>query len=254
MINLQKQSGLPIELTDDFHLKFNAPLTEVVPAVRTFADMKVVLMDPQAKSDRAEMYYMYRDVHLPQDEELIRKNNVRYDITILPPAMLEQEFNKTVGHYHPKNSSGVEFPELYEVLYGDALFLIQKDNDVRAIEAHEGDKIIYPPGYGHVIVNIGSKPLVTANWVAGNFQSLYGPISEKHGMAYYVVSDPKGFKFVKNQNYQDISDVKVSLAREPEFGLEKLVPMYLTGIKQISNLEFLNYPEKYQALLSSLII
>lgn len=251
MIDLLKQSGLPIELTDDFHLKFNPPLVEVKPAIRTFADMAPVLMDPAAKPNpaRGDMYYMYRDVHLPQDEALIHKNNLRYDITVLPPIMIGEEFNKTVGHYHPKNSAGVEFPELYEVLSGEALFLIQKDNDVRAIQASAGEKIIYPPGYGHIIVNIGKTALVTANWVAANFESLYEPIRVKQGMAYYVVANQKGFKFIKNDHYQNVSDVKIVNAKDPGFGLSKQEPMYLTGMKKISNLEFLNFPEKHLSQL-----
>ncbi len=250
MINLEKISGLPIELTDDFHLKFNSPLVDVKPSVRTLSDMKAVLLDPNAHSSREEMYYMYRDIHLPQDEKVLRENNLRYDLTILPPGMIGEEFNKTVGHYHPKNSAGVEFPELYEVLQGEALFLLQNAKEAVAIKASAGQKIAYPPGYAHIIVNIGKEALVTANWVSDKFESEYEPIKQKQGMAHYVIADKQnGFKLVSNKNYMPELPVRRTIAAEdPGFGIGA-GPMYLSGVATPKNLAFLNTPQDYQIVL-----
>jgi len=123
---------------------------------------------------------LYRNIFLPHHQEKISKLDLRYDITVLPPGMIGQEFNKSLGHYHPMVPGlAIAYPELYEVLHGKALFLLQKmDADfknvitVLAIEAVAGQKIVYPPNYGHIIVNIGSEPLVTANWVVSSFESL----------------------------------------------------------------------------------
>ena len=254
MIDLQKTSGLPIELTDDYHLKFNAPLKPIEPSIRKFSDMIPVLADKDAKPNppAEDMYYMYRDIHLPDDEAEIRKHNLRYDITILVPSMIGQEFNKTVGHYHPLvPGKKLAYPELYEVLYGEALFLIQKVDDtgkevldIQAIKAKVGDKVIYPPGYGHIIINIGKGPLVTANWVADHFESNYEPIKEMGGMGYYVVADPEErFKFVSNLNYEFKPWAKVSSTGQSGWGLNKAEPVYSLGVKSLDSLKFLNNPE-----------
>jgi len=254
MIDLQKTSGLPIELTDDGLLKFNAPLKPAEPAIRKFQDLIPVLADRNAKPTPLveDMYYMYRDVHLPEHEELIRKNNLRYDVTVVPSIMIGQEFNKTVGHYHPlvpnKNKA---YPELYEVLEGEALFLIQKVDDtgkdiedIQAIHANVGDKVLYPPGYGHIIVNIGKGPLVTANWVADKFESIYKSVKDMAGMGYYVVSDGNGrYKFIPNSKYDFLPPIKSSDTDESGWGLNREEPMYLTGVKSPEKLAYLNNPE-----------
>src|SRR3989344_762557 len=254
MIDLQKVSGLPIALTDDFHLRFGEPLKQTEPGVRVFADMVPVLMNQGAKPNpaRTEMYYMYRDVHLPEHEAVIRANHLRYDLTVIPPAMLGEEFNKTVGHYHPPvPGKDLAYPELYEVLEGSALFLIQKVDatgkeihDIQAIKAKVGDKVIYPPGYGHIIVNIGSGPLVTANWESADFESLYQPIKDMAGIGYYVVSDGiGGFKFAQNTKYGYMPAIKSSGTADSGWGLNKEEPMYLMGVGNVANLKFLNNPE-----------
>ncbi|MEO8065970.1 MAG: glucose-6-phosphate isomerase family protein [Candidatus Doudnabacteria bacterium] len=264
MINLQKISGLPMELSDDGHLKFIEPLKEVMPAVRKFTEMIPVLMDPAATPLPVleDMYYMYRDVRLPEHEDLIRKNNLRFDITTLPAVMLGREFNKTVGHYHPViPSQSLAYPELYEVLAGEALFLIQKMDaelkkliTVMAIRAKAGDKVIYPPNFGHIIVNVGSGVLATANWVSDKFTSLYEPVHDRHGMAYYVVkNNGKGYNFLPNPNYQDTPGIRgIEAFVDPDFGLSAKEPMYTSAIKDISKLEFLNNPQKYAAELARL--
>ena len=260
-LNLEKISGLPIEMTEDYRLKFCPPLMEITPALRKFMETKHVTMESLNKSDEEELYYMYRDIYLPEDKDFIRKNHIRYDITVIPPIKLGMEFNKTVGHYHPIiPGKEVAYPELYEVLHGEGLFLIQKmDRDYKnllnilAIRASTGQKVIYPPNYGHVIVNIGTDVLITANWVSDQFhESLYEPVREKHGMAYYVVeSQKRQFDLVPNPNYISHPPIRTISTFDPDLGFLNNEPMYKTGMKYPDRLEFLNRPEKYAIQLSS---
>src|SRR5688572_12478351 len=128
MINLQQTSGLPIEVTDDFKLKFNPPMREFPQTfARKFSEMVPVLMNPSATSELQETYYVYRGLSLPEHEELLKRKQMTYDVTIVPSAMLGQELNKTVGHYHANiPETPVAHPELYEVLSGKGIFLLQK--------------------------------------------------------------------------------------------------------------------------------
>lgn len=262
MISLKKTAELPIEVQDDFSLKFHKPLPQIEPVARTFREMRSVLMDPDSSSTRDEMYYMYRNVHLPEDAEKIKQLNLSYDITVLPPAMIGKEFNKTVGHYHAyKPGTHFAFPEIYQVLHGKALFLLQKMDpefkeviSVIAMEAKEGEKVIYPPNYGHIIVNIGPEVLVTANWVGDHFERMYDPISKMRGMDYYVVADESlGHRFVPNKSYKSHPQVRI-LSRKfmHNFSIMQEGSMYSLGIADPKSLEFLNHPEKYAIELSSI--
>lgn len=263
MIDLAKISGLPIELTDDFHLKFNPPLAQREPTfIRKFSELVPVLMDPAVKSSREELYYVYRGLALPEDVDLIARKHLTYDITIIPPAMLGEEFNKTVGHYHA-NLPGTEIahPELYEILHGIALILWQKmDAEFKtvitfaAFTAKTGDKIIYPPNYGHVLVNIGKEPLVTANWLSTDYKPLYEPVANKRGMAYYVVADGEGYKLAPNPAYGTVpAPRKITnnfMNAFPVVAVSR--PMYPEGVLHPENLEFLGNPKKYAVQLSSI--
>jgi glucose-6-phosphate isomerase len=266
MLDLQKASGLPIELTDDFHLKFNPPIQEFpLTTGRTLSEMAPVLMDPSAQPNPPTdiLYNVYRGLHLQEHESVVKSDHLTYDITIVPPLMLGKEFNKTLGHYHARiQGQPFAHPEMYEVISGHALFVIQKmDPEFKnlisfyGIEASAGDKVIYPPDYGHIIVNIGNEPLVTANWLSTDYKPLYKEVADFRGMAYYVVADNnKPFVFVKNDKYTDHPPVRMLTMADKirtEFGFDSNEPMYITGMKNPKSLEFLSKPQKYAIQLST---
>ena len=152
-----------------------------------FSICKEVIFDQSwlAGAEDFELYYMYRDLFLSRaDKEKLLQQDLRYDITIIPPHMLGCEYIKTAGHYHPLVPGGsVTYPELYEVLEGEALYLLQNQDlsDVVAVYASAGDKVLVPPGYGHITINRSNKTLKMANYVARNFSSLYDPIRGEGG-------------------------------------------------------------------------
>ncbi len=265
MIDLTKVSGLPIEVADDYKLKLkDDSLESGDSSARTFSEMVPVLYDKNAKSAIDEMYYMNRDIRRKEDRSKIENYHVRYDVTVVPAAMIGDEYNKTVGHYHANiPGSNIAHPEMYEVLNGKALFLLQKMDDemknvltILAVEAKTGDKVIYPPNYGHIIVNIGEDTLVTANWVSSDTKSEYEPIKERAGMAIYVVKGKDGKPaFVKNENYKDQPELhmmNMSDKLKSDFGIEPTEPMYVTGMRNPELLDFLNHPAKYAVQLSAL--
>ncbi|MBI5553867.1 MAG: glucose-6-phosphate isomerase [Candidatus Diapherotrites archaeon] len=242
-IDLKSVSGLPLAL-DGSKLVFKEGIRPVHPDIRTLSQMKPVLRDPDAKPVSSELYFMYRDVCLEAHRSAIAAQNLRYDVTILPPVMLGLEFNKTFGHFHPLNPAGAYYPELYEVLFGEAVYLLQHLDGSRFVSVHAkaGDKVLMPPGYGHITVNPSDKnPLVMSNWVERNFKSDYGPIREKQGGMYYLT--PKGFE--ENHQYGLVPEV----VEHNVPSLKKLGvpagPMYPWGTQNLSKLEWLAEPEKY---------
>ncbi len=168
------------------------------PDIRYLNDMKNVLYDQQwAKTaSNFELYYMYRG--------LKEKDGLRYDITVIPARMLGKEFTKTKGHEHVGN-----YGEVYIVLEGEAIYLMQKRQgkeiiDAFAIKAKKGDVAIIPSGYGHITINPSKKDLKMANWMAEGVKSNYTPILKMKGACYYYTK--KGW--IKNKNYKKVPKLR----------------------------------------------
>ena len=232
------------------------------PAVRILEELKEVVLDKNflATADMdTELYYMFRAVSKDEeDERKIRDKGLRYDITIIPPNTLGLEFVKTTGHYHPfLPGSKMTYPELYEVLEGEAHYLLQRREqgrgteritDVVVVKAKKGDKVLIPPNYGHVTINPSETTLKTANWVANAFSSIYEPIKSRGGAAYFELTNGE---FVKNAKYGAVPDIrflKPSVV-EKETGLNLNLSLNLSKetemyglIKQPETLAFLTNP------------
>jgi glucose-6-phosphate isomerase len=143
----------------------------------------------------SDIYYMYRKIY--------EKNGVRFDITLIPAKIIEGEFTKTYGHSHPSAQVGLSYPEIYQVLRGTALFLLQITNrdksvSVSLIKGKSGDILIIPPNYSHVTINPGNDNLVLANLVADDFVSDYSGIKKMRGAAFFYMQDGN---IEQNANY-----------------------------------------------------
>jgi len=168
-----------------------------VPQIRYLKEMKNVLYDREwaKKSPNLELYYIWRG--------LKQKNGIRYDITIIPPRMLGKEFVKTKGHEHFGN-----FGEIYQVLAGEGIFLVQKGKkkieDVYYVRAKKGDYVLIPPHYGHTTINPSKKVLKMANLVSKKCKNDYQSIEKKRGMCYYYTIGG----WIKNKNYKRAPKLK----------------------------------------------
>jgi len=217
-------------LAKDGTLKFSENIKASKPAIRRFRDAANVLYPYQkVEPDKTPLYYMYRGVYRTGDREIFEKNGIRHDITVvLPGFMGGQEFIKTVGHFHPlKPGQDVTYPEYYEVLHGEALYLCQKntpDGDVEEVfivTAKKGDKVYVEPNLGHVTINPGSEPLVMANLVADNFKSDYAPIEHKKGAAFFYIKNNLGeYEWVPNPNYKNAPSLRLFPAEERDQPIE----------------------------------
>ncbi|MEM2097566.1 MAG: glucose-6-phosphate isomerase family protein [Methanothrix sp.] len=228
------------------------------PDIRRLSDMRDLLCDTEwaSSAEDVDLYYMYRDLYLSRaDRSRLIEHDLRYDITIIPPRMLGREYVKTAGHYHPKvPGTDVTYPEVYEVLEGEALYLLQNEDasSVVCIAASEGDKVIIPPGYGHVTVNRSNKRLKMANFVCRSFSSIYGPYRDLRGGAYYCTRDG----FVKNPRYRDPAPLRRLDAPDDgvlkRFGLSRSREMY-SALKDPGRLEFLTKPHDHLSLFEGIL-
>lgn len=168
--------------------------------IRKLNDMREVLADKNyAKTaPDTDLYFMYRGIKT--------NGELRYDETVVKAQMLGSEFNKTKGHYHIG-----AYPEIYMVLEGTAIYLLQKRNnmgeieDAFAVTVKAGECAIMPPFYGHVTINPSlTQDLKMANWLSDNCKSDYSPYVERQGACYYYTD--KGW--TKNNNYKNVPELR----------------------------------------------
>lgn len=204
------------------------------------------------------MYYMFRDVKRKEDAALFENSRIRYDITVVPPMKIGNEFNKTYGHYHEMATSKLSFPELYEVLHGEALYLLQKRQSIVSnevthvylVHAKAGQKVIVPPNFGHVTINPNpTEPLVMDNLVESKFRSEYILYKQKKGGAYYVFENEK----IKNSRYQALPKLIEASAHDfnrlvnPQIALKIEVDKnYSLFLKEPKLFDFLKEPEQIE--------
>ena len=260
-ISLESMSSLPLELdVKGNRLILGGDLVSQHPKARTLEEMKDVLYEPSAEGP-SELYFMYRDLHLKEHESVFRENSLRFDATLILSGLVGREFVKTAGHYHPTIPGlGISYPEIYEVIYGGAVYLLQKIwtladprrvTDVVAIEAVPGDKVIIPPNYGHITINPYKTPLVMTNVTADGFNSIYDPYRGLRGGAAYLVSDKRHATWISNPHYLNPPDVRQIKARElREFGLSRTRPLYRTLVDDPGAFEFLKNPLHYVEALN----
>ncbi len=180
--------------------------------VRTRKDLSEVLYNPQATGPDP-VYLVFSKI----------SNEPWESITIISHGLLDKEYPKTYGHYHPDNSP----TETYKVLSGNACFLLQekyfedggwiknKVNRVIVVKVEKDEIITIMPNWAHSCSNLGSGTLVTMDdWRNGHTPADYQVIKEQKGFAYYLVEENGSFDFVKNPNYVDLPKPLIMTAKE----------------------------------------
>jgi glucose-6-phosphate isomerase len=214
------------------------------PQQRDVEEVRQVLAIPECPCS-GSLYFMYRNLaRTEEDRDWLSTHALRYDITRIPPLTLCGEYVKTKGHYHPFSPSGVGYPEVYEVLQGEAHYLLQdrEINDVVLIYAREGEKVVIPPEYGHVTINASNRTLLMANLVSSRFSSDYALYEERHGAAYYMML---GEQMVKNSHYPFVPPLRSHRpSHSTALGIVEDVTLYQL-VERREDLSFLNRPEQY---------
>lgn len=164
------------------------------PDIRYLDEIRDLLYDQNwaKNAPNIKLYYMYRGVK--------KKGGLRYDVTIIPPRMLGKEFVKTKGNHNSNN-----FPELYSVLKGRALILMQKTigksvKKAIAIKLKKNESIIEPADYDVITINPSRQILEITNWVSEKNKNIYENIEKMKGACYFFTKDG----WVKNKNYKKI--------------------------------------------------
>lgn len=218
---LREACGLPVAFdTDTSELILGQGLNAPSYCVRKLHDLDAVWAGTVKDEDRV-IYRYTSALHLDGDGPAWTAANVAYGIVIFAPGVFGGEYVKSSGQYHPPTPpSNLATPEVYSVLSGTGLFLLQKAappydriEDVVLVEVREGETFIVPPDYGHLQINPAPEPLVFSYAVMDGMKGCYDPFKERQGAAYYVMSDAED-RYVFNARYGEQVPLRIVRAGE----------------------------------------
>ena len=233
---------------------------------KNFGKMKNLVYDPESTDDNERCYIFYQNIWEKNKQSIFEKNNITNGITILLPGTMGYECRKNSGHYHGYSEGHtIPFPEVYEVLCGEAVFLIQESHNfdhpeeelevesLKAVFLKKGEKVIIPPFCAHCVINVGEGPMVFGN-LASPCPLHYEPIQKKYGFAVYVLKVENQLVFVPNEHYKHVPRVEILKPMEyPELGISFHRPLYTAYTENPEKFEFLYEPEKYLTIINNLL-
>lgn len=234
MKDLSQYFGMPIMLDEETgKLVSSDPDVSWEASSRKFSDKMIGLIADPSYDKKDEMYYdFYKAIVRNSDKEVFTSRELRYDSTVIFAGTANGEFKKTAGHFHmPIPGKTCSYPELYSVINGTAVFVMQKvDNyettDTMTVEdlvlavVHPGETIVIPPNYGHCTVNISDETLVFINLVAEDSHNYYDGVKASVGMSAYVFKDGDSFTVRKNPNYKFNCEPRITAPTDcPELGI-----------------------------------
>jgi glucose-6-phosphate isomerase len=247
-VSLKKISGIPIKIKNE-RLIFGRSLIHYPIEIRKYKKNEKFFCNSKLDKDQT-LYYIYRNSCLKKDKALFERIGLRYDITVIPPKTIGKELCRTIGHIH-KNLKQIGRPaEIYQVISGKALFLVQNNQSkkIYAIFRKAGQKIIIPPFCGHITANASKKEvLVVSNiFIDKKNASDYSFFKKTHGPAYYPVWRNNKIEFEKNNYQKDLFNLKkIYQYKKLPFGIDKKEPIYKEFIKKPEKYLFLLQPKKF---------
>ena len=265
-----KAFGLPVsidEISNEIIISGNEIHCEA-SSKKTLSQMKGLLFDDSKIGNNDETCYLfYTNIIKDKDLNLFKEKKNSNGITVLMPGTMSGECRKNSGHFHGYvNGHSLTLPEAYEILTGEAAFLLQKSTNFDKVEEDlviekfkvvflkEGDKIIVPPFYAHCAINVGDGPMAFGNLAAPS-PLLYDPIKKLHGFAYYVMKKNNRIIFVPNTKYKNAPQIEIVEARENyNLGIQFDKSLYTSFVENPDKFEFLHNPEKFIEEIESMLV
>lgn len=255
MKNLKEKSGLDFSLGEDEVIYEKTDFgTSVDWSKSTEAGAYAYADD---KTDLETLYFGVRYMENNEDKEAFIDNDFMADLTVIKPGKVGEEFIKTVGHYHQYvPGTQIAYPEAYEAVSGKFEYLLQSEPDgdgnvdVIWVVTEPGDKVVMPPNYGHVSMNVGEEPAIEVDIQKRDNPngSDYSIFKERAGGALYRTE--KGL--IENSKYKIKSVRIVKPLERPDWGLTRNKPLYTSMIEAPEKFRWLTKPQDYDFNLDAL--
>jgi glucose-6-phosphate isomerase, archaeal len=261
-MDMNATSGLPIQLDGSGKLHLDPDVIVDEYKTRVLDELTPVYLDQQACHGSQVAYEMFNGVYAGKHREILQGLPVRYELTLFPEMKVGPEYVKTLGHIHlPDLRSGIDHPEICEVITGRAHFFFMKLNPDGAsaaeaffVEVCAGEKIIIPPGYEHLTINPGPGPMLFSDVVSVQVGGNYERMKSARGAAYLEVERNGLPIFIPNPQYHSVPPLlRVEVRDFPALGLTSHKPLYSVFVEtRGADWEFLWRPELYQAIFPDL--
>ncbi len=190
------------------------------------------------------LYYIYRNVSFSSDSAVLKTHAIRYDLTLIWPGKIGDEAMHTAGHFHKASPNKNQYPELYQVIAGEAIFLLQHPENRRfyAVKRTQGQYIMIPGSCGHITVNASDEPLLVANvFSSAPDVTDYTTFKEHHGPAHYPIAT-KPITFQPNPAYdQDFELIQTNTVSLPDT-IPSSGSLYQNAVNNPELFAFLNDP------------
>jgi glucose-6-phosphate isomerase len=231
--SLAERAGIPISWNiNRDEVIFDASLTVKETRSRLRGALRpVVPSDDACQPADAVQYWMYNGISRAEHQSRFEQLGIQYELTLMLPHDLGGERCKTLGHAHtfpPKSRHN--YPEVCEVLWGEAIFIFQTlDLSQRsaafcyAVHARPGDKVIFPPNLHHLTVNPLDEVLLFADLIDVRVRGNYDGLSGMQGAAHLYTRQG----WVRNPTYVAPAPLTTLPVREyPSLGLTHDMPLY----------------------------
>ena len=186
MIPLKQRAGIEAWVDPASGLlELGEQLVAEETAVRELNAAQAAYWQPPTQAQ--PLYHMLNGI-TPRDHQT-PDSPLLYELTSLRPGTVGPEWVKTIGHLHDLASDGLGYPEAYEVVSGDALFVLFRVAPPLCVivEACPGDRFVIPPGWHHLAVNPGREAMVFADVVGRAVVPDYSLLLEHHGAPVYLL-------------------------------------------------------------------
>lgn len=251
MKTLAEWAGIPIAWNKaQDEILFDSALTVKETKSRLRGQLRSVLPDDEScQPADAIQYWMYNGISLKEHEQAFKELNIQYELTLLYPGRLGLQRSKTLGHIHTfPPSRKLNYPEVCEVLWGEAIFVFQTLNlenrsapNCYAVHAKQGDKVVFPPNWHHFTVNAGDDMLLFSDFISLDTTGNYQGLSAMGGGAYLY-----GDTWTQNPNYAHVAPLQIQTAPEyPELALTRHIPLYELIWRKPEALRWLDAPDAF---------
>lgn len=193
-------SGLDVVFDEtNFTFRYGTGVSGPAPETRYLEDIRASLRDPSSNGPE-KLYVIAMDVHAQRDESTLQRSMLLYGIVAYHGGTVGDEPVRSQGHVHARSPhSNASPPEIFEIWRGQATIYMQErteDDPGRcfAVSAGPGERVIVPPGWGHMVVNAGGdEPMVFGAICDRGYAGFeYESVRAHRGLAFYPVMNRNG--------------------------------------------------------------
>lgn len=247
-----KGSRLSIRFDQDvFQLELGQDCFGPPTEVRMLDAVRESLRDQDVDGPE-KLYAIMMDVGHREDRRTLTDAMLLFGVVGYASGTLGKEPIRSQGHVHAISPhSGWSPPELFEIWLGSAIIYMQQyaaDDPGRcfAITAREGDHVLVPPGWAHMVLNASTRePMVFGALCDRGYKGFeYEAIRARKGLAFFpILEDEHSIRWEHNPGYQRVKLIEKIPNLPPTLELNPEVPLYDQAVANPEAFSFIPYPQ-----------